>query len=43
MERLRDALAGVDLPPDAVADHVLRALDREHGGGDDIALLVMRA
>jgi serine phosphatase RsbU (regulator of sigma subunit) len=43
MERLRDALGGVDLPPDAVADHVLRALDREQGGEDDIALLVMRA
>jgi serine phosphatase RsbU (regulator of sigma subunit) len=43
MEELRQALGGVDLPPDAVADHVLRALDREQGGEDDIALLVMRA
>lgn len=43
MERLRQALDGVDLPPDAVADHILRELDREHGGEDDIALLVMRA
>jgi PAS domain S-box-containing protein len=43
METLRQALGGVDLAPDAVADHVLRALDREQGGEDDIALLVMRA
>ena len=43
MERLRRALDGVDLEPDAVADHVLNALDRERGGEDDIALLVMRA
>lgn len=43
MERLRQALVGVDLGPDAVADHLLTALDREHGGEDDIALLVMRA
>ncbi|MBE2320090.1 SpoIIE family protein phosphatase [Solirubrobacter sp. CPCC 204708] len=43
MERLRQALDGVDLDPDGVADHVLRALDREQGGEDDIALLVMRA
>ena len=43
MEALRQALGGVELAPDAVADHVLRALDREQGGEDDIALLVMRA
>lgn len=43
MERLRQALVGIDLGPDGVADHLLTALDREHGGEDDIALLVMRA
>ena len=43
MEALRQALDGVELAPGAVADHVLRALDREQGGEDDIALLVMRA
>lgn len=43
MEDLRAALTGVDLGPDGVADHVLGALDREQGGEDDIALLVMRA
>lgn len=42
MEALRASLTGVDLSPDQVADHVLAALDREHGGEDDIALLVMR-
>ena len=31
------------LAPEAVCDHVLRALGREAGGEDDIALLVMRA
>jgi PAS domain S-box-containing protein len=40
---LRGALADVRLPPEAVCDHVLRALGREAGGEDDIALLVMRA
>ncbi|MDA0183927.1 SpoIIE family protein phosphatase [Solirubrobacter phytolaccae] len=43
MEELRRALTGVDLSPDDVADHLLTALDREQGGEDDIALLVMRA
>jgi serine phosphatase RsbU (regulator of sigma subunit)/PAS domain-containing protein len=41
LERLRAALREVKLPAEAVADHVLRALDREHGGSDDVALLVL--
>jgi PAS domain S-box-containing protein len=41
LERLRDALRDVQIPPDAVCDHVLRALGRADGGEDDIALLVM--
>jgi serine phosphatase RsbU (regulator of sigma subunit) len=43
LESLRRALIDVRLPPEAVCDHVLRELEREAGGEDDIALLVMRA
>jgi hypothetical protein len=43
LDLLRDSLRDVDLAPDAVCDHVLRALGRERGAEDDIALLVMRA
>ena len=43
LELLRSSLREVDVTPDALCDHVLRALGREHGGEDDIALLVMRA
>ena len=39
LELLRSALIGVRLAPEAVCDHVLRALGREAGGEDDIALL----
>ena len=41
-EHLRENLAAADLvlPPEAVADHVLRALGRTRGGDDDVALLV---
>ncbi|WP_053226983.1 SpoIIE family protein phosphatase [Solirubrobacter soli] len=41
LERLRDALREVKLPPEAVCDHVLHAVGRAEGGEDDIALLVM--
>ena len=41
LERLRQALIEVRLPPDAVCAHVLRELGRVEGGEDDIALLVM--
>lgn len=40
LDRLRDALVDVRLPPDAVCDHVLRELDRTKGTSDDVALLV---
>ena len=40
LERLRQALAELKLPPEAVADHVLRTLGRTRGGDDDVALLV---
>ena len=43
LELLRESLRGVDVAPEALCDHVLRALGREAGGEDDIALLVMRA
>ena len=43
LELLREALIDVRLAPDPLCDHVLRALGREDGGEDDIALLVMRA
>jgi PAS domain S-box-containing protein len=41
LERLRQALNELRLPPEAVAAHVLRSLDREQGGDDDIALVVL--
>jgi GAF domain-containing protein len=41
LERLAQALREVKLPPEAVADHLLRRMGREHGGADDVALLVM--
>ncbi len=41
LERLRDALRGLRLSPEDTAQHVLRALDRERGGADDVALLVL--
>ena len=41
LERLRQALRDIQLPPDRVCDHVLHALGRAEGGEDDIALLVM--
>ena len=44
LELLRDVAASAsDVAPEALCDHVLRALGREAGGEDDIALLVMRA
>ena len=42
LERLRRALVGVRLAPEAVADHVLAETGRLHGGPDDVALLVLR-
>jgi serine phosphatase RsbU (regulator of sigma subunit) len=41
LERLRDALDDLRLPPEAVADHVLEACGRSAGGDDDVALLVL--
>jgi PAS domain S-box-containing protein len=41
LERLRQALIDIRLPPEAVCDHVLRELDRVEGAEDDVALLVM--
>ncbi|RKS80315.1 PAS domain S-box-containing protein [Motilibacter peucedani] len=43
LERLRLALQEVSLPPELVADHLLRATGREQGGDDDVALLVLRS
>ncbi|MCA1713380.1 MAG: SpoIIE family protein phosphatase [Actinobacteria bacterium] len=43
LERLRVCLRNVDLPPEDVCTHVLRALGRLAGGEDDVALLVMAA
>jgi len=40
LERLRRALIEVRLPPEDVADHVLRPMDRVGGGEDDVDLLV---
>lgn len=40
LERLRSALSDLRLPPEQVADHVLRELGREQGAADDVALLV---
>lgn len=41
LERLREALRELQLPPEAVADHLLRVLGRARGGDDDVALLVL--
>ena len=41
LERLRAALRGLQLPPEAVANHILRALGRIDGADDDVALLVL--
>ena len=43
LERLRQALRGVALPPDGVCEHVLATLGRLDGAEDDVALLVMSA
>lgn len=41
LERLRDALSDIRLPPDRVADHVLAKMGRTAGAAtDDVALLV---
>ncbi|MCW2606484.1 MAG: putative sensor protein [Frankiales bacterium] len=41
LERLRQAVAELRLPPEAVADHVLEVLGRTDGADDDVALLVL--
>lgn len=41
LERLRQAVSELRLPPEAVADHVLEALGCRSAGSDDVALLVM--
>ena len=41
LERLRAALRALRLPPEAVADHILRVLGRTDGADDDVALLVL--
>jgi PAS domain S-box-containing protein len=41
LERLRQALRDVQLPPEHVADHVLEVTGREQGADDDVALLVV--
>jgi serine phosphatase RsbU (regulator of sigma subunit) len=41
LERLRQALVELRLPPEAVADHVLRTMGVTRGGADDVALLVL--
>jgi serine phosphatase RsbU (regulator of sigma subunit) len=41
LERLRQVVREVSLPPDQVCDHVLKELGRESGGADDVALLVL--
>jgi PAS domain S-box-containing protein len=43
LERLREALGDVPSAPEQACDEILRALGRETGGEDDVALLVMRA
>jgi serine phosphatase RsbU (regulator of sigma subunit) len=40
LERLRDALDDLRMPPEQVCDHILAKLGREGGGRDDIALVV---
>jgi serine phosphatase RsbU (regulator of sigma subunit) len=41
LEALRAALGEVQLPPEAVADHLLARLGRDEGADDDVALLVL--
>ena len=41
LERLRQALVELRLPPEAVADHVLRTMGVTRGGSDDVALMVL--
>ncbi|GAC1322623.1 MAG: hypothetical protein NVSMB13_01280 [Mycobacteriales bacterium] len=41
LERLRQALVELRLPPELVCDHILRELGRNRGSDDDVALLVM--
>jgi hypothetical protein len=41
LEALRAALSEIQLPPEAVADHVLVRLGRDEGADDDVALLVL--
>ena len=41
LERLRQAVEELRLPPEAVADHILHELGRTRGGDDDVALLVL--
>ncbi|MCW2621855.1 MAG: putative sensor protein [Frankiales bacterium] len=42
LERLRTSVADLGLAPEAAADHILRVLQAEAGGDDDIAMLVLR-
>lgn len=42
LELLRRAVTGVSLAPEALSDHLLVELERERGGEDDVALLIMR-
>ena len=41
LERLRQAVVELRLPPEAVADHVLRKMGVTRGGSDDVALMVL--
>jgi PAS domain S-box-containing protein len=41
LDRLRDALRNVTLPPELAADHVLARTGRTGGADDDVALLVL--
>jgi serine phosphatase RsbU (regulator of sigma subunit)/PAS domain-containing protein len=41
LERLRDVVRGVRLPPARVRDHILTELGRAAGGADDVAMLVL--
>lgn len=41
LERLRQAVAELRMPPEAVADHVLEELGCREAGSDDVALLVL--
>ncbi|GAC1444636.1 MAG: SpoIIE family protein phosphatase [Mycobacteriales bacterium] len=41
LERLREVLRDVAMPPERVCDHILSELGRAAGGDDDVALLVL--